>query len=239
MCQGRAPRLRATLNQAGSMRRKPCAVENKIGHTAATPIRKMMAPSQVLNAMIAIGHPGQRRDHAQELKGHGAGLARRPKAANQNAAGHAECCRPGEARGNAAKARQRHPDRLTADHHAPQPFEGRHRGEAREVQLSPDWKRRSSRPATRLQAGPQHRRGPNRNCAPHAAATRTLPEQARLPKCLRPRSPDSQRQHLGAIEGIGRIDARILLPFRIFVHRVADIIVIDQILSDEVRDRVF
>ena len=37
------------------MRRKPCAVENRIGHIAATPMRNMMAPFQVLNAMTAIG----------------------------------------------------------------------------------------------------------------------------------------------------------------------------------------
>ena len=54
-CHGRAPRFRATLNQAGSIRRKPCAVENKIGHIAATATRKMMAWSQVANAITAIG----------------------------------------------------------------------------------------------------------------------------------------------------------------------------------------
>ena len=37
------------------MRRKPCAVENNTGHTAATPTRKTIAPFQVANAITAIG----------------------------------------------------------------------------------------------------------------------------------------------------------------------------------------
>ena len=54
-CTGLAPRLRATLIHAGSMRRTPAAVANRIGHTAATAIRNTIAPSQLENESTAIG----------------------------------------------------------------------------------------------------------------------------------------------------------------------------------------
>ena len=55
ICGPVAPRLRATLNQFGSILFTPLAVENMIGQTAAITMRKMIAASQLSNARTAIG----------------------------------------------------------------------------------------------------------------------------------------------------------------------------------------
>ena len=55
ICQGLAPRLRATLNQAGSTLARPEAVANATGQTDAIAIRKMIACSQPANTTTAIG----------------------------------------------------------------------------------------------------------------------------------------------------------------------------------------
>jgi hypothetical protein len=55
ICSGDAPRLRATLNHAGSTLASPAAVWYITGHTDAKATRKMIESSQAENTSTAIG----------------------------------------------------------------------------------------------------------------------------------------------------------------------------------------
>jgi hypothetical protein len=89
-CQGLAPRLRATLNQAGSTLDNPAAVENITGQTAATAIRNMMAWSQPANTMTAIGSQDSGLIMRINWKGELLSSRKRLLAADQDADRHAD-----------------------------------------------------------------------------------------------------------------------------------------------------